>query len=231
VCALYRALVFMRRQPRCHHLVYTDTLTALRCLSGHSPYHPIVAVLLQQVSNLRISAQYVMFCWLQYVMFCWLPGHCDLPVNEPANAAAKVATVRGQLVSDRALGTGVCTCLLGTILSWWQTEWDSALGNKLRMVKSSVQEWQSSFRSVLKDLVTLTHLTQGHWLRGEPAPVCTQCGAPLTAARTLVGCPLYAEARRICDLDGVFSDISGYNPCLASNVLAFDTKIVLAPVI
>jgi hypothetical protein len=86
----------------------------------------------------------------------------------------------------------------------WQAEWDSALGSKLLMVKPSVQEWQSSFRAVRKDEVALkrlrichTHPTHGHFLRGQPEPVCTHCGVPLTAARILMDCPRYTEARRM----------------------------------
>jgi hypothetical protein len=101
----------------------------------------------------------------------------------------------------------------------WQDEWDSAVGNKLSMVKPSVQERQS-FRAVRKDEVTLTRLqightrlTRGHLVRGEPAPVCTRCGVPLKVAHTLVDCPRYAEARRIYHLGGVVCDILADNPC------------------
>jgi hypothetical protein len=46
--ALYRALFFILRQPGRHHLVCTDALSALRCLSGHSPGHPTLAEILFQ---------------------------------------------------------------------------------------------------------------------------------------------------------------------------------------
>jgi hypothetical protein len=75
---------------------------------------------------------------------------------------AKAAAMHGPLVSDRALGTEVSACLRRAVLSSWQVEWDSALGNKLCIVKPSVQEWQSSFRVVRRDEFTLTHLRMSH---------------------------------------------------------------------
>jgi hypothetical protein len=71
----------------------------LRCLTGHSPEHPVVAEILLQVSNLRPSGQSV-------VVWC-VPGRRGLPGREAADAAA----VHGPLVSNRTPGTDVCTCL------------------------------------------------------------------------------------------------------------------------
>jgi hypothetical protein len=81
-----------------------------------------------------------------------------LPDNEAADAASK----HGTLVSDRTLGSDVHTFLHRAILSLWQDEWDNAQGNKLCMVKPSVQVWQSSFSIVRKEEVSLTHLQIGH---------------------------------------------------------------------
>jgi hypothetical protein len=124
-----------------------------------------------------------------------------------------------QLCTDRSFQIGLsaltfCTCFRRSILSPWQAEWDKALGNRLRVVKPSLQETQSSFRAVRKDEVTLTRprmghtrRTHGHLLRGRPAPVCTHCGVPLIVALISVDCPRYTEARRTSYLDGVISDI------------------------
>jgi hypothetical protein len=104
----------------------------LQYLSGQSPEHPLGAEILLQVSNLRTSGQ--------SVVFCWLLGYCGLPW--PRGCRCGNCERTGPLVSDRALGTDVCTCLRRAILSSWQATWDSAVGNELRMVRSSVQEWQ-----------------------------------------------------------------------------------------
>jgi hypothetical protein len=102
------------------------------------------------------------------------------------------------------------------------------MGRSSRLMKPSVQEWQSPLGAVRKDQVTLkrlqigpTRLTHGPLLGRQPAPDCAHCGVPLTVANVLVGGPAYAEARCICHLDDVIFDILGDNPCWTSNVLAF----------
>jgi ribonuclease HI len=165
--ALYRAVLFICRQLGRHHLVRTDSLSALPCLSHYCPDHPTVAEILLQVSNLHTSGQ--------SVMFCWVPGHCGLPGNEAAIAVTIAAAMRGPLVSDRAQSTDVCSCLRRAILSSWQAQWDSALGNKFRMVKPSVQEWQSSVRALKKDEVTLACLRIGHSRGGRTVVTGRAC--------------------------------------------------------
>jgi len=51
--ALYRALLFLRRQPRQCHLICTDSVSALQSLSSYSHDHPIVNEILIQLSHLQ----------------------------------------------------------------------------------------------------------------------------------------------------------------------------------
>jgi hypothetical protein len=125
---------------------------------------PIVAEVLLQVSNLLTSGQ--------SVVLCRAPGHCGLHGKDATDASARAAAVHGPLVSDRALGTDVCSCLCHAILSSWQADWDNALGNRLRMVKPSVQEWQSAFRALRTDEVTPRHLRVSHTLVTRGAGAC-----------------------------------------------------------
>jgi hypothetical protein len=39
-------------------------------------------------------------------------------------------------------------------------------------------------------------LTNGHLLRGVPAPLCFNCDVPLTVAHIVVDCPRYGEDHR-----------------------------------
>jgi hypothetical protein len=195
----------------------------LQCVSGYSRNNPIVAEILLQVSNPRTSGQSVVFCCVH--------GHCGLPGSEATVKAAKAADMHGPLVSDKALGTGICACRRRVILFSWQAEWDRAVGNKLHMVKPSVQEWQSSFRAVRKDEVTLTLVRIGHTrlitqtvVTMRAGTCLCNCGVPLT----VVDCSCYAEARRICHVGGVICDIRCDNSCRVTNVLAFVTGIGLA---
>jgi hypothetical protein len=104
--------------------------------------------------------------------------------SPPSKKATDAAAVHGTHVSVPALGTNVYTFLRRAILSSWQAEWHSDLGSKLRLLKPSVQEWQSSFRAVRKDEVTLARLWVGHTRlkhgplsRGQPSRCPSWCTA------------------------------------------------------
>jgi hypothetical protein len=134
--------------------------------------------------------------------------------------------VRGPLISNRAVGTDVCTCLRYAVLSSWQAEWDCARGNKLRVVKPSMQEWQSSFRVIRKDEVILTCLRIGH-LRMTHAHCCEVSRRP--PVRTAVSILLSLVSLRIahvtmtralCHFEGVISDVLVDDPCRSAVGLA-----------
>jgi ribonuclease HI len=110
--AIFRALLFIRRQPQQCHLICTDSLSAFQGLNWYSTDHPIVTEILIQLSHLHQSGK--------SVVFCWVPGHTGLPGNEAADAAAKAAAFYGPLVSDRNLGIDVHTFFHRATLSSWQ---------------------------------------------------------------------------------------------------------------
>jgi ribonuclease HI len=87
LCAMYRALLFIRCQPRQYHLVCTDSLSGLQSLCGCSPDNPIVIELLFQLFHIHRAGK--------SVVFCRIPGQSGLPGNEAADAAAKAAAFRG----------------------------------------------------------------------------------------------------------------------------------------
>jgi hypothetical protein len=72
-------------------------------LSGYSPDHPIVILILCEVSHLHKAGK--------SVVFCSIPSHTGLPGNEAADVAYKAASLYGPLVFDRALSTVVDTFL------------------------------------------------------------------------------------------------------------------------
>jgi hypothetical protein len=88
-----------------------------------------------------------------------------------------------------------------------------------------MQEWQSSFRA-LRRLKSPSRasgsVTHAWWwtlvMRKAGTRLYTLC-CPLTVVLFFVVCPRYAEACRICHLEGIIGD----NPCRTSNILAFVT--------
>lgn len=121
-----------------------------------------------------------------------VPGHTGLPDYDIADVAWKPACLYGPMVSDQALGIAVRTFFHQAGLSSLQDEWTSSCYSKQQlvyMVKLCMQAWPSSFRSVRKEEVILTRLrsghtrqTNGHLLRGNTPPMCTNSGVPLTVS-------------------------------------------------
>lgn len=67
-------------------------------------------------------------------LFCRVPRRCALSENEAAGATDVHRT--------GAVRYDVCFFLHRAVLSLWQDEWDNNdQGNKLRVVKPSVQQW------------------------------------------------------------------------------------------
>jgi hypothetical protein len=114
----------------------------------------MVIEILTEVSHLHKSGKSVVFCWVR--------GHTGLPGNEVADAAAKTATLHGFIIFDTALGSDVHTFLHRALLSSWQDEWSDIQGDKLCMVKPSMQSWYSSFSAMRNEAVMLSHLRIGH---------------------------------------------------------------------
>jgi hypothetical protein len=68
--------------------------------------------ILQQVFHLLKPGNFVVFCWGTWPQKCFRD-----------EAAAKEATVLGDLAPDQVLGSDVCSFLHHTILLPWQNEW------------------------------------------------------------------------------------------------------------
>jgi ribonuclease HI len=98
ICAIYRALLFIDRQPYRCHLIATDCLGALQSLNSHTPDHPFSTVILQCVSHLQKAGK--------AFAICWMDDHVGLTVNRVAAAVAKCAILHGKPASVRALGRG-----------------------------------------------------------------------------------------------------------------------------
>ena len=74
-----------------------------------------------------------------------------------------------------------------TIHESWQARWDTSqsAGNKLALIKPTVERWSSS-----------TRLTHGHLMTRSDRPLCLNYPVPLSVVHFLVDCPRYASLRR-----------------------------------
>jgi hypothetical protein len=108
----------------------------------------------------------------------------------------------------------------------WEDEWTNTQGNKLLIVKPSMQTWHSCFSAVRKEEVVClwighTRLTHGNLLCDKPAPYCFNCDVPLTVSDILVDCRCCSEDHRENHLHSTLTDMLGDVDSSISKVLAF----------
>ena len=153
------------------------------------------------------------------VIFCWLPSHMGIYGNERADSAAKAALQKD--VSECLISyTDAYQYISQYVRDLWQSEWDTAVNNKLHATKPLIGEQPSAYRSVRRDEVVLSRLKLGHsylthsyLLKGDPPPECVTCDCHLTISHILVDCIEYDFFRLILfennfTLTDIFNNVS-----------------------
>lgn len=193
--AIYRALLFLIRQPRGRFLICSDSLSAIQSLQSYYCDDSLIVQTQVLFHSLLSSGS--------DVGVVWVPGHVGIPGNETADAGARDAALNGTLVYWRERWQDVVTYIRNCIRRDWEEKWSAQAGNKLRPIKNTVREWDSSSRASRRDEVILTRLrighcrlTHGHLLSGEPPPECDTCHALLTVEHFLLHCRKYDLPRR-----------------------------------
>jgi hypothetical protein len=173
---LYRRVLFICRQPRRHLMCIDSEL----CNVSVAPFRPSCSCTDLALSILSPHA-----------------GHCGFLLGTWTLACLVTRPPRRQPCTDRSSllrpSTYVCIRLCLAIISSWRTKWSNAYGNKLRVVKPSVQVWQS-FRGVRKDEVTHPSLDRSH-TPGKRTFIARRVGACLYKLRCPSYCGTYLGAQ------------------------------------
>ena len=139
--------------------------------------------------------------------------------NERADSATKAALQKD--VSDCLISyTDAYQYISQYVRDLCQSEWDTAVNNKLHVIKPLIGEQLSAYRSIRKHEVILSRLKLGHCylthsylLKGEPPPECVTCNCRLTISHILVDCIEYDFFRLILfennfTLTDIFNNVS-----------------------
>ena len=134
-------------------VVFGNSRSALQAL-------PVV-----QVGSSHSSDYYEIFSFLHTVhttvIFCWLPSHMGISANECADSAAKAALQKD--VSDCLISyTDAYQYIRQYVRGLSQSEWDTAVNNKLHATNPLIREQPSAYRSIRRDEVVLSRLKLGH---------------------------------------------------------------------
>ena len=185
VKAIDLALDLVEQSDSSRFIIFSDSLSSLQALHHQKLENPSVCNVLERISHL------VEF---KRIVFCWLPSHMGIRGNEKADETAKSALSLPES-NYKVPYTDFKTSILTYTQSFWQSQWDTDLFNKLHSVKPTLGEWYPSYRSIRQEEVIITRLRTGHshlthsWLLAkQDAPECIQCNEYLTIKHILLDC-------------------------------------------
>ncbi|KAL1447697.1 hypothetical protein WDU94_005615 [Cyamophila willieti] len=162
------------------------------------------------------------------VQFLWIPSHSGIKENDIVDIAAKNSFTSGLDL------TFTFEDLQNTLKNVQRSNWlDSWLRvpqtNKLRVIKSDVKLWKSSFAQTRKKEMVICRLRIGHCkathkylLERKNQPLCDLCSkSPLSVKHWLTGCPNLKDLRRKYNLGASMTTILCDDDQQIENCLAF----------
>lgn len=185
--------ILKKKHP--NSVIYTDSLSAVTALSSSKRQrNPVMNSLLKCLMSAHT-------CKL-IITLCWVPGHCNIAGNEVADRLAAAAALRSSLDVDTVPYQDLRPHIRNTIRGQWQEEWNTAIENKLHIVKPNIGRFITEKGDRFKE-VTLcrlrighTHATHSHLLNNSPPPKCPKCGDILTVMHVLIECESIEGERR-----------------------------------
>ena len=187
-----------------NYTIFSDSKSALQCLSTYNPTNPLVLEILQLLY--KIETREIT------VKFCWVPAHVGVHGNEAADKLAKQAAT--DLLPWRC--PLLCSDFYPHVNTWvnskWQDIWNLEIANKLKEITSVISPWKygnmpRKWEVVLCRLrIGHTRLTHKYLMEDGHQPYCDDCLVPLTVRHLLVECPSLGDLRRQYLSEGLGGD-------------------------
>ena len=193
--AILDALLMIHNSQSTNFIIFSDSRSVLHAIQIYNSSHPVVVKIMAWL--VRLAARQ------KVVQLCWVPSHVGIEQNEKADKEANiVANSQSAIFYNTIPHKDYYAVYKRTVKSKWQEEWQNITGNKLRSIKETTSEWQSSYQKHRKHQIILTRLRIGHTLlthrylmeSGRP-PYCGDCLVPLTVRHILAECPSYRTER------------------------------------
>jgi ribonuclease HI len=229
--ALSKALEHIGHRPEKSFVICSDSLSSLQAINTLFSPLPLVQAIHSLLTSL--ASQDVR------VVFCWVPGHVGIQGNELADKAARAATENDSVDFDRAMHTDLKAHFKCHFKKKFQELWDAELNNKLKEIKPTIENWDSSIRSTRREEVVLTRLRIGHTLFSHAflfsldkiPPRCHTCNEALTVKHVLLECSKYRGVRRRLSLETSISKVLGDDPKQIDKLFKFLREIDVLKVI
>ena len=204
--ALAQACELVCDRAETRFTIFSDSKSALESLHRVDTYDPIIhrifIAILRSIDDGKT------------IKLCWVPGHTNVKGNEKADEEARsVAISQAPVHFHHAPARDYYPHIKRAIKEWWQHDWESIQGNKLRQIKNSVRSWNyAGCPDRLSEVILCrlrighTRLTHRHLMEQRPPPYCDDCLVPLTVIHILVECPNYTNIR-----NRLFPTVRGIN--------------------
>ena len=192
--ALKSAMILIRDSRTPRTVICSDSRSALEALQHPEAIdHPLVHDILRILFTLPRG---------QNITFLWIPGHCSIPGNERADAAAKQASLLPEVTNLQLPLSDVYGALKQRFSSYLQMKWDNVHPEHLYEIKPKLSNWHTGNQNNRKYEVILSRLRCGHTrlshsylFKRDPPPHCDQCGVRLSIKHMLLECSIDASKR------------------------------------
>ena len=184
--AIEQATNFIGTQEPGKYAICTDSLSSINTITTYMPKNNLVINVRQHILELTSKGF--------EVVLMWIPSHVGIGPNEDVDLLANEARLEGEKIETISLEDGA-KAVKKVLTKHWQLRW-SHTTEKLKQVKSAVEEWQTVYRSSRQEEKVLTRLRTGHskitheyLIKKSNPPVCQSCHCDLTINHILTECP------------------------------------------
>jgi ribonuclease HI len=224
IVAIERTIRHCVRKGIKHTLIFTDSLSSVRCLKDRKPVNAIAQKIYRKMLR---RPEFT-------VKIIWIPAHLGIEGNDMADELAKQATEESEcyglpLIQDVI---NLAENRLNEEWQQWWTDINTTSGQivKTRSIKNTVNKWRVTTFKDRETSYKITRIRLGHtrfshdhvFTRDERRLCC--CGEVLTVDHVLRLCILFEDARdkhevNMASLDGQQRDID--------NIVAFFKEVNL----
>ena len=212
--AILEALNNIKSNTNRNSTIFTDSQSCIQGIADINSPHPIIQNIQAILLELHNSNK--------PIKLCWIPAHVGVAGNEEADKLAKAGTGKNLISYNAIPCSDIYPIIKSKIKRMWQEEWTRIpTVNKLRRLKNSIMDWNTTLPNRRRLEVVIcrlrlghTRLTHGHYMERRAANDCDFCGGiPLTVEHFLCECPQY-NLKRITHFGRRYpalSDLIGQN--------------------
>ena len=151
LCGILNGLKIVNRTHNGTFVIFCDSRSALQVVNLYESTHPIIRKIVVWLIRLQRRRK--------QVKLCWCPAHVGIPGNERADEiATEMARSDSIMSNDEIPYRDWYPVMRQKIKKKWAEEWLRIEMNKLRKLKDTVANWQSSQIENRKHSIILTRL-------------------------------------------------------------------------